>query len=74
MEAARQGARKAGGQTIGILPGLDPTDANPYIDTAVATGLGQMRNLLVVMNGDLVIAVEGGYGTLSEVALELKAG
>ncbi|MBU1003098.1 MAG: TIGR00725 family protein [Proteobacteria bacterium] len=73
MQAVCQGARDAGGQTIGILPGLDQGDANPYIETAVVTGLGQMRNLLVVMNGDLVIALEGGYGTLSEVALALKA-
>lgn len=74
MRAASQGASEAGGQTLGVLPGLDRDDANPYIDTAVATGLGQMRNLLVVMNGDAVIAVEGGYGTLSEVALALQAG
>lgn len=60
------------GQTTGILPGLDHGDANPYIDTAGVTGLGQMCNLLVVMNGDPVIAMKGGYGTLSEVALALK--
>lgn len=72
MQAAAKGCTEAGGSTIGILPGLDPDEANPYIQTAIATGLGQMRNMLVVANGDVVIAVYGGYGTLSEVALALK--
>ena len=74
MNAAARGAGEAGGRTIGIVPGLDPADANPYIQTSLATGLGQMRNLLVVANGDLAVAVEGGYGTLSEIALALKHG
>lgn len=72
MAAAAKGACDAGGQTIGIVPGLDPADANPYIQTSIATGLGQMRNLLVIANGDAAIAVEGGNGTLSEIALALK--
>lgn len=74
MTAAAKGARQAGGRTLGILPGLDRGDANPYIETSVATGLGQMRNMLVVANGDVVVAVEGGAGTLSEIGHALKAG
>ena len=74
MEAACRGARSAGGTTIGILPGLDRADANPYVEVAVPTGLGEARNALVVRAADAVIAVGGGYGTLSEIALALKAG
>ncbi|MDD8026581.1 MAG: TIGR00725 family protein [Acidobacteriota bacterium] len=68
MTAAARGAREAGGLTIGILPGAAPGDANPYIDVAIATGLGYTRNALVVMNTDAVIAVDGEFGTLSEIA------
>lgn len=67
MEAACKGASEAGGETIGILPGEDRTAANPYVGTAIATGLGHARNVLVAMNGDAVIAVAGGPGTLSEI-------
>ncbi|WP_276299012.1 TIGR00725 family protein [Halorussus lipolyticus] len=67
MEATCRGASEAGGRTIGILPGEDRTAANPYVDTAIATGLGHARNPLVVMNGDAVIAIDGGVGTLSEL-------
>ena len=67
MEAACRGASKAGGHTIGILSSDDPGDANPYIDDPVATGLGHARNALVVMNGEAVVAVDGGSGTLSEL-------
>lgn len=74
MEAAARGAREAGGRTVGILPGLDRDAANPYIETVVVTGIGQMRNSLVVQNGDVAIAVEGGAGTLSEIGLALKSG
>ncbi|WP_461209585.1 TIGR00725 family protein [Desulfocurvus sp. DL9XJH121] len=74
MRAAAQGAVENGGKTVGILPGLDPRDANPYIQTAVATGLGQMRNMLVIANGDVAVAVEGGAGTLSEIGHALKHG
>ncbi|SKA78764.1 hypothetical protein SAMN02745704_01194 [Paucidesulfovibrio gracilis DSM 16080] len=73
MEAACKGARSAGGLTIGILPGTDRATANAYVDIPIATGLGQMRNSLVVRNGFAVVAVEGGNGTLSEVGLALKA-
>ncbi len=68
MEAAARGAKSAGGLTVGILPGTNRADANPHIDVAVATGLGYTRNSLVVMNADAVIAVDGAYGTLSEIA------
>ena len=74
MEAACRGARSGGGATIGILPGLDRADANPYVDVAIPTGLGEARNALVVRAADAVIALGGGYGTLSEIALALKAG
>ena len=67
MEAACRGAKSAGGTTIGILPGEDRAAANPAVDVPVATGLGHARNGLVVMNGDAVIAVDGGPGTLSEI-------
>jgi uncharacterized protein (TIGR00725 family) len=74
MEAACRGARAGGGTTIGILPGLSRSDANPFVDVVVPTGLGEARNALVVRAADAVIALGGGYGTLSEIALALKAG
>jgi uncharacterized protein (TIGR00725 family) len=74
MEAACRGARAEGGATIGILPGLDRSAANPYVKVAIATGLGEARNALVVRAADCLIAVGGAYGTLSEIALALKAG
>lgn len=67
MEAACRGASEAGGDTIGILTSEDPEDANPYVDVPIATGLGHARNALVVMNGEAVIAIDGGGGTLSEL-------
>jgi uncharacterized protein (TIGR00725 family) len=74
MEAACRGARSAGGTTVGILPGTDRAQANPYVDIPIVTGLGEARNALVVRSADAVIAVRGGYGTLSEIALALKMG
>jgi uncharacterized protein (TIGR00725 family) len=74
MEAACRGAKSAGGTTLGILPGRDRADANRFVDVAVATGLGEARNALVVRAADALVAVGGGYGTLSEIALALKAG
>lgn len=68
MEAASHGAREEGGLVLGILPGGSPADANPWVDVPIATGLGYTRNALVVMNADAVIAVDGEYGTLSEIA------
>ena len=73
MEAACRGAKDAGGVTVGILPGLDRSDANPYVDVVIATGLGEARNALVVNAADALIAVGGGYGTLSEIGLALRA-
>jgi uncharacterized protein (TIGR00725 family) len=74
MEAACRGARDEGGLAVGILPGLDRGAANPHVSVAVATGLGEARNALVVRAADALIAVGGAYGTLSEIALALKAG
>ena len=74
MEAACRGAKDAGGATLGILPGLDRSDANPYVDVAVPTGLGEARNALVVRAADALIAVGGEWGTLSEIALAMRAG
>ena len=74
MEAACRGAKSGGGTTVGILPGTDRGDANEFVDVAIPTGLGEARNALVVRAADSLIAVGGGYGTLSEIALALKAG
>jgi uncharacterized protein (TIGR00725 family) len=74
MEAACRGAKEAGGTTVGVLPGLDRAEANPYVDVALTTGLGEARNALVARSADALVAVAGGYGTLSEIALALKAG
>jgi uncharacterized protein (TIGR00725 family) len=68
MEAAASGAKKAGGLTVGIVPGTDPQGANASIDVSIATGLGYSRNSLVAMNADALIAIDGEYGTLSEIA------
>ncbi len=72
MEAAAKGAREAGGTAIGILPHADRHEANPYIDIPIASGLGEGRNLVIVRAADLIIAVDGEYGTLSEIAFALK--
>jgi uncharacterized protein (TIGR00725 family) len=74
MEAACRGAKESGGVTVGILPGTDRAAANAFVDVAIPTGLGEARNALVVRAADALIAVGGGYGTLSEIALALKAG
>jgi uncharacterized protein (TIGR00725 family) len=74
MEAACRGAREGGGTTLGILPGYDRGEANEFVDVAVATGLGEARNALVVRAADAVVAVGGEWGTLSEIALALRAG
>ncbi|MEM2226372.1 MAG: TIGR00725 family protein [Candidatus Bathyarchaeia archaeon] len=74
MEAACKGAKEAGGLTVGILPGPDGRDANPYVDIAIVTGMGDARNVINVRSADAVIVVHGGAGTLSEVGLALKAG
>jgi uncharacterized protein (TIGR00725 family) len=69
MAAASRAAKEAGGVTIGIIPGYDDRAANPWIDHVICTGMGQARNALVVATGNAVIAVGGGWGTLSEIAL-----
>jgi len=78
MAAACRGARAAAGyregDTIGLLPGTDRAAANPWVDVAIPTGLGLARNLLVVSAGDAVVAVGGGSGTLSEIALAWQIG
>ncbi|MGC9333021.1 MAG: TIGR00725 family protein [Anaerolineae bacterium] len=74
MEAACRGARSADGTTVGILPGTDRREANAYVDIPVVTGMGEARNAIVVRSADAVIAVSGGYGTLSELGLALKMG
>jgi len=71
MEHAARGARAAGGLTIGVLPGDDTDDANAYIDIAIATGLGHARNAILARTADGVVALGGGLGTLSEIALAL---
>jgi uncharacterized protein (TIGR00725 family) len=74
MEAACRGAKAGGGTTVGILPGASRAEANPYVDVAIATGLGELRNGLVVRAADAFVAIGGAFGTLSEVALALQAG
>jgi len=74
MEAVCRGARETGGHTIGILPGPDRTEANEYVETAIATDMGNARNVLVVLNGDAVVAIDGSTGTLSELGHALDFG
>ena len=74
MAAAARGAKEAGGTTLGILPGGSIYDANPFIDFPVATNMGQARNAIIVQTAQALIAIAGGYGTLSEMALALKIG
>jgi uncharacterized protein (TIGR00725 family) len=69
MAAAARGAKQAGGLTVGILPGNDPGEANADIDVALATGMGEMRNAVIVRAAGAMIAIGGGWGTLSEIAL-----
>ena len=74
MAAACEGAKRAGGTTIGVIPGLDRTAANPWVDHVICTGLGQARNAVIIASAQAVIAVGGGWGTLSEIALALRTG
>ncbi|HWD65123.1 MAG TPA: TIGR00725 family protein [Solirubrobacteraceae bacterium] len=74
MAAASRGAATAGGVVVGLLPGLDRREANEWATVAITTGLGELRNGLVVRAADSVVAVGGSYGTLSEIALALQAG
>jgi uncharacterized protein (TIGR00725 family) len=74
MDAVSRGAANAGGTVLGILPGTDRAEANAHVTVAVATGMGEMRNPLVVRAADAVIAIGGAYGTLSEIAFALRTG
>jgi len=74
MRAASHGAVAAGGATIGILPGADPAEANEFVTIPIATGLGVIRNMVVVTASDAVVAVGGKHGTLSEIGLALRMG
>ncbi len=76
MEAAARGAQAAGGLTLGVMPGRSAAESppNPHVDVALFTGLGDGRNYVNVCASDAIIAIAGGYGTLSEIALALKVG
>jgi uncharacterized protein (TIGR00725 family) len=74
MEAVCRGAKSKGGLTVGILPGQDASRANPWVDIPVVTGLGEARNVVVVKSAQAIVAIGGGYGTLSEIAYALKSG
>ena len=74
MEAACRGAVSQEGTTIGILPGNSRDEGNEYLTHGIVTALGAVRNSLVVLNGDMVVAIDGGYGTLSEIALAIQYG
>jgi uncharacterized protein (TIGR00725 family) len=72
MEFACKGAKSAGGLTIGILPSMDKNDSNKYVDIPIATGISIARNIIIINTADVVIAIDGGYGTLSEIAFALN--
>ncbi len=74
MEACARGAQQAGGLVVGILPGVSRREGNPYLTVALPTGLGDARNAVIACASDVLIAISGGYGTLSEIALALKMG
>jgi uncharacterized protein (TIGR00725 family) len=74
MEAAARGAATEGGTSIGLLPGVDRRAANSHLTLSIPTGMGEMRNALIVRAADAVIAIAGEFGTLSEIAFALKAG
>jgi len=74
MEAASRGAAQAGGTVVGILPEETRAGANPHLTVALATGLGQARNAVIVTAADSVIAIGGGWGTLSEIGLARRLG
>jgi hypothetical protein len=74
MEAACRGAKDGGGLTIGILPGKDKTEANRFVDIPIVTAMSHARNAIIVRTADMLIAVDGKYGTLSEIGLALAIG
>ena len=73
MDAASRGAHEAGGLVIGVLRGPDGAEASSYVDVRIRTGMGDARNVINVLSSDVVVALPGGPGTLSEVALALKS-
>jgi len=74
MQAASRGAREAGGRVVGILPGDDVAAANAWVEIPIATGLGEARNALIAATAQALVAIGGGYGTLSEIALARRRG
>ena len=74
MEAACRGASQAGGVTIGVLPGTDRSNANPYVQIPIVTAMGEARNMIITTTADAIIAIDGEYGTLSEIAHALNRG
>jgi uncharacterized protein (TIGR00725 family) len=74
MRGAAEGCARVGGLSVGFLPGNDKKSANPFITLPIPTGLGEGRNLLVVRASDVIVAISGGYGTLSEIGLALRIG
>lgn len=74
MEAVSRGAKEEGGFTVGILPGEDPHDANPWVDLPIVTGMGEARNLIIVKTAQVIVSIGGEFGTLSEMAFALKMG
>ncbi len=67
MKMVAKGAKKGGGMTIGLLPGTDKSDANPYIDIPLPTTIGYARNAMVACSADIIVALPGSHGTLSEI-------
>lgn len=74
MEASCKGAKSEGGTTIGIVPSKDKFTANSYVDICIPTGIGEARNFIIVNSSDVIIAIGGGFGTLSEISFALKSG
>lgn len=74
MEAACKGAKRGGGTTVGILPGSDPASANPWVDIPVVTAMSTARNAIVARTGDAIIAIDGSFGTLTEIGYALDLG
>ena len=72
MEAVCRGAKEKKGLTVGILPSFEGKEANPYLDVKIPTGLGYARNILVVRAADVIVAIDGKYGTLSEISFALN--
>ncbi len=74
MEAACRGAKRAGGLTIGVIPTIVKADANPHVDVVIATGMGTARNVIIVRSADAIIAIDGSFGTLSEISHAFEQG